>query len=132
MSVYLNRVSSDLFGVYGLICKDKKPICHTYELPWRENNRNVSCIPDGTYRVIKASSPRFGSVFYFRDVPGRSGILIHPGNKAADTQGCILPGLDVHDTGVLYSKDAMVRLYKELPAEFDLIVRSVKDVLACR
>ena len=27
-----------------------------------------------------------------RDVPGRDHILFHPGNTAADTRGCILPG----------------------------------------
>lgn len=121
----LNRLNSDLLGTYGVFLVNKKPVCHSYELPWHNNARNISCIPDGSYRVIKATSPRFGRCFYIKDVPGRSGILIHPGNTRRDTEGCILPGLDVDAAGVLHSRLAMDRLYDLLTDDFTLTIRKV-------
>ena len=75
----------------------------TLELPDLNNDGIVgnevrkSCIPDGTYRVTRHSSPKFGRCFWIRDVPGRSAILIHPGNYHHHTLGCILVGMDQKD-----------------------------------
>ena len=77
--------------------------CYTAELPWRNNERNISCIPSGWYKMTfleRSASGRFRNVFLIEDVPGRSGILIHTGNYAgdvskgihADVNGCILVG----------------------------------------
>ena len=66
---------------------------YTLERPWLDNQRNVSCIPEGVYQGALQPSPRFGRVLpELLDVPGRSQILIHPGNKVQDSQGCILLG----------------------------------------
>ena len=35
-----------------LECKGKS-ICNTIELPWRENETRVSCIPEGKYFIKK-------------------------------------------------------------------------------
>lgn len=67
----------------------------TAELPWRMNERRVSCIPAGTYRCQVVRSPRFGRVVAVLDVPGRSGILFHRGNLA----GAVDLGLDSHSQG---------------------------------
>lgn len=73
---------------------------HTLELPWRDNRRKLSCIPPGTYLCTVVQSPRFGRCYWVRDVPGRSEILIHPGNVAGEiprwkshVQGCIQLGM---------------------------------------
>lgn len=69
----------------------------TLELPWRDNIKQISCIPLGTYRAIWARSPKMGMCYHLLAVPSRSCVLIHPANFAGeepfDTQlhGCIAP-----------------------------------------
>jgi hypothetical protein len=85
----------------------------TLELPWKNNQRNISCIPEGVYKTILVASPRFGRVYGVQDVPNRSSILIHAGNFAGDTSkgyrsdvaGCILVGLR---QGSLFNQRALM------------------------
>jgi len=73
--------------------------CRSLELPWRDNARQISCIPTGAYRCVIVRSPRFGRVYGVLNVPGRSNVLIHSANLAGDKalgwdtqlQGCIAP-----------------------------------------
>ena len=67
------------------------------ELPWRNNQRRISCIPEGSYKAKKHTSPRFGKSLWLQDVPNRSEILIHRGNFYTDILGCILIGKDLAD-----------------------------------
>lgn len=54
-----------------------------------------TAIPYGTYVVDVTFSNRFQKPLpILLDVPGFSGIRIHPGNYPADTEGCLLPGCD--------------------------------------
>ena len=74
--------------------------CKTLELPWRDNARQISCIPPGEYDVELRLSNKYGRVYWVRNVPDRSYILIHSGNYAGDVEkgfkthvmGCILLG----------------------------------------
>lgn len=76
---------------------------HVLELPWRDNRRQRSCVPVGTYECRLVRSPRFGHVYKLLAVPGRSHVLIHPANLAGDVElgwtsqleGCIAPCLRV-------------------------------------
>lgn len=71
----------------------------------------ATAIPRGRYRVIKSFSNRFQRItLQAINVPGFTGIRIHPGNKAADTEGCLLPGNSRGDNTVINSKDACERL----------------------
>lgn len=67
--------------------------CWALELPWRNNERNVSCIPEGVYEVAPDLEGKWTGYPELQNVPGRTEIIIHPGNTVADTQGCILPGM---------------------------------------
>lgn len=113
--------------------------CKTIELPWRNNERKVSCIPNGVYKTIRHRSPSYGECFWVQNVPGRSEILIHHGNYAAsinpktgtpDTKGCILPGekhADVNADGipdVTSSVNTMKKLREILPDAFELEIRT--------
>lgn len=73
----------------------------TLELPWHDNQPQISCIPTGIYEVALRKSPRFGITYHVKQVPDRSYILIHSGNFAGDiskglktnVEGCILLGM---------------------------------------
>lgn len=83
-------------GTNGLLTMgaNSEPLCYTIELPWRNNEPNRSCIPEGTYVLKRRYSLKFRWHLEVKDVPGRSYILIHPANHAArELKGCIAPVL---------------------------------------
>ena len=43
----LVRVTTGMDGTFGVLIKDGVPLCVTLELPWRDNERSISCIPEG-------------------------------------------------------------------------------------
>lgn len=66
--------------------------CYTLEEPWRENASNVSCVPEGWYRITRDTFRGQYPNYRFLDVVGRNNIEIHKGNTDADTEGCVLLG----------------------------------------
>jgi len=42
-------------GTNGELFFNGKKVCDTIELPWKENHRKISCVPEGVYRVGKGS-----------------------------------------------------------------------------
>ena len=83
----------ELFRTYdpeGTNGELKLVVCNTIELPWLQNQRNVSCIPEGRYELRKRFIKKFGLHLLVVDVPDRSWILIHPANDAkTQLKGCI-------------------------------------------
>lgn len=84
----LERRESTAQGTIGVFRLGKLKF-FTAELPWRENDPDLSCIPTGIYRCVWSWSHhlyRFGYEVTY--VSGRSGIRIHPANLMGDvTQG---------------------------------------------
>lgn len=79
-------------GTNGKLVHEGTIICHTIELPWKDNLSQVSCIPEGEYFIEKRYSSRFGWHLEVLNVPNRSLILFHPANNALnELRGCIAP-----------------------------------------
>lgn len=100
--------------------------CKTLEPPWVNNQRSISCIPPGSYTVHPHNSSKFRNCFWIKNVPGRSEILIHPGNFHSETNGCILVGKEFYDIDndgnrdVTHSRNTMNELIKLCPQQFTL------------
>jgi len=91
-TVELVRLEEGIDGTFGVLKVNKYVYCATLEPSDRENQRNVSSIPAQQYQCARIQSVRYGDTFQVMDVPGRSHILFHAGNRVRDTQGCILLG----------------------------------------
>lgn len=96
-------------------------LCSTFELPWRDNQPNISCIPAGVYPLKMTNSPKYGPCYKVYNVDGRTDILIHKGNYVRDTLGCILPvssyGVSHDEFAGLSSKNAYDPLMARLAGE---------------
>ena len=99
-------------GTNGALFVNGQFLCFTIELPWRENQRNISCIPEGTYEIVARHSKRFQNHLHVQDVKGRSLILIHPANNALkELRGCIAPVSQLTDIGKGWkSREALNKL----------------------
>lgn len=89
---HLYRLHDNNFSTVGTLIYNKNLTYSTLELPWRNNEKNISCIPPGEYKTIKQWHSNLGPVIKLLNVPGREDILIHRGNHTSDTIGCILVG----------------------------------------
>lgn len=115
----------------GELLIDGVEFCKTLELKWLDNMRSKSCIPEGTYKVVKrlAHEKRKYDHFHILDVPNRSYILIHTGNYSSQILGCILVGdkhIDMNKDGLLdvaSSTITLQKLYNLMPDSFELTIR---------
>ena len=108
MLVILKRDSQNDIRTLGkMFTEDGLWICETLELPWRDNLRGISCIPEGAYECKLAMSPSRGyKVYWLQDVPGRKDCQIHIGNFPKDIRGCILVGSERSNHMLLRSRMA--------------------------
>jgi hypothetical protein len=91
MKLELNRTYGPK-GTNGEIFLQGKKVCSTIELPWKQNEARISCIPEGTYELKKRYSVKFGRHLHVTGVNGRQLILLHAANDAQkELKGCIAP-----------------------------------------
>ena len=100
--------------------------------------QDKTAIPKGTYKVtLDVISPKYSKKDFYKrfanggrvprllNVPGWEGVLIHAGNTADSSSGCILVGQNKIIGQVINSKDTFIRLYKELKKAQDEIILTI-------
>ena len=150
MELLLERIARRDTYTIGHLSIDGKRFCDTCEdtdrglrqdLPLSVNQakkrRGITAIPVGRYRVtLDVKSPKYskkkqydfckGFVPRLINVPAFEGILIHIGNTAADSEGCILVGRNTKVGMVLESTKTFKALYEVLRKATDSIYITVK------
>lgn len=73
------------------------------ERGWRNNQNNISCVPEGTYTLKLEYSPRFRKdLWELYGVPNRSECKFHAANYWKQLNGCIALGnkhIDINGDG---------------------------------
>lgn len=106
-------------GIFGNLYFNDVKIGVTCEQPWRDNKKRISCIPEGSYKLVAHNSAKYGQVVAFvnhdldvyhneydmsdekRETEGgRSVCLIHAANWPRELQGCVAVGHKVIDYGM--------------------------------
>lgn len=146
MEIVLERKWKKPNYTIGILSIDGKRFCETLEDTDRGLKDSMSigqikslkkpyitAIPTGVYEVnLNTVSPKFGSRSFYKEVckgkvprllnvKGFDGILIHAGNKAEDTDGCILVGQNKVVGQVINSQATFRELYKILSNSKDKI-----------
>lgn len=108
-------------GTNGKLMCEGKLLCNTIELPWKNNEKRVSCIPEGRYFIRKRYSQKFKWHLEVVDVKNRSYILFHPANNALqELNGCIAPVTKLSGPGLgLISRKAFEKLKTFVYAALD-------------
>lgn len=144
MEVSVNRVAKKETYTIGRLFVNGLRVCDTLEDTDRGLVQSMSpaeiddlkvygetAIPAGRYRIdMETVSNKFGANPWYQqlcggriprlvNVPGFKGILIHPGNTALDSYGCILVGENKAVGKVLYSRATFAKLYGMLRTAHD-------------
>lgn len=115
----------------GSIYRNGETIAKTLELPWVQNRRGISCVPESIYRVLRQPPKESRPYWYFRlpNVPNRSGILIHRGTEPGHSKGCILTAsrfrnINTSQPSLEESGKKLQWMIDNLPEEFELEIRA--------
>lgn len=124
MNITIKRVALKPTYTIGHMYINDKFVCDTLEDTVRDLNKNgkfdngevkikgKTAIPYGTYEVIWSYSPRFKKFTpRLLNVNSFDGVLIHAGNTAADTEGCILLGQNKKVGQVINSRATIDKVY---------------------
>lgn len=84
---------------------DKNIDLATLERAWANNEKNVSCIPEGVYLVKRDKTGRH-QWYSVQDVEGRTFIELHGAHKFNELLGCIGIGIGFDDKFNLGGSDA--------------------------
>lgn len=101
MELLLERTYKTDLPTNGSLSLNGKHLCYTIELPWLNNEHNISCIEEGSYLINRCYSKKFGLHLILKDVQDRKFILIHPANNALkELRGCIAPVTELLRPGI--------------------------------
>jgi len=126
MELLLQRNPSGAEATLGRLLLDGAFECYTLEDLVREmaglpveqwKIAGETAIPSGRYKVGITMSARFHKelpILY--GVPGFAGVRIHSGNRAEDTEGCILVGKRTFGETVIDSRIAFLDLADKIDA----------------
>ena len=121
------------------VCYIKDDVKSTYvgfslERGWKNNQNNISCIPEGTYKLVLEYSDRFKKYLWeIKGVPNRAECKFHSANYWHELNGCIALGnkrIDINKDGypdVTSSVDTMKKFHELLKGETEvkLIVKNI-------
>ena len=114
MQLLLKRQVKTVDFTLGELFINGEHFCYTVEDMERMEGEKVfgkTAIPKGEYNLIVNHSNHFNKDLpLLIDVKGFSGIRIHNGNTAADSEGCIIVGMSRTINGVAMSRIAMQKL----------------------
>jgi hypothetical protein len=121
MNLTLTRLQFDSDCTIGELLVDGQHACYVCEdverPPGAPKVHGQTAIPRGSYEIVVTYSPHFNrDLPLLKDVPDFEGIRIHPGNTAADTEGCLLPGFLRLPKGVGQSRAAFEYLFARIQA----------------
>lgn len=135
MRLTLDRFFKGSNYTIGRLYVDGEYFCDTLEdtvrdLPEEDKIYSQTAIPAGTYKIVlNIKSPKYsqrksydwcgGYLPRLLNVPYFEGILIHAGNTAKDSAGCILVGENKEKGKVLNSMATLKRLYKRMKERED-------------
>lgn len=128
MKIKIQRIALKETYTIGKLLIDGNYFCDTLEDKVRDLNKDgdlddagegkiygETAIPYGTYKMVLGYSPKFKRVLpRILGVKHFEGILIHPGNTAKDSHGCILVGVNNAVGRVNNSRLTFDKLYKIL------------------
>lgn len=128
MKLKLQRIALKETYTIGKLYIDGEYFCDTLEDKVRDLNKDgdledpgegkiygETAIPYGTYKMVLGYSPKFKRFLpRIQGVKHFEGILIHPGNTAADSHGCILVGINNVVGRVNNSRATFDKLYEIL------------------
>lgn len=118
MNITVNRIFKGPDYTIGKLYIDGKYFCDTLEDTVRNPGVKIpgkTAIPAGKYKIKLTESLRFVRLMpRLENVPGFTGVLIHAGNTAEDTEGCILVGKNRVKGKVLDSRETFKKLFTML------------------
>ena len=118
-------------GTNGALFINQQFLGFTIELPWLDNKRNISCIPEGSYELKARFSEKFKHHLHLVNVKDRNLILIHPANDALkELEGCISPVTQL--TGIGKGLSSRLLLQKIVASCYQAFERKEKVFLTIK
>ena len=129
IEINLTRLAYEEDGTPGVLSVGAVVCGYTLELPWKNNERDISCFPEGDYSCEWRVSPSKGLRIHILNIEGRDHCMFHAGNWIRQILGCVLPGLkflrkDGNGDKMVQSSRAALKRFEDLvPKDQDIILK---------